>query len=121
VTDSDSYSEQGVPPLAERRQAGRQRVFLGGKIVFQGGAISVNCAIRDMSATGARIAVPGMEVLPNHCFLIDIRKGMAHQVEVVWMRMPQYGLRFVKSHRLENSADPEIQFLRRLWSDARAR
>jgi hypothetical protein len=103
------------PPVIQARDP-RQRVLLGGKIVYgEEGAYTVDCAIKDMSAGGARVAVGKRDSLPAQVYLIDIRAGAAYEAEVVWRRSPQFGLRFVKRHDL-TEMPRELRYLARLWN-----
>ena len=97
------------------RGAERKRVLLGGKIVFGDGAYSYDCTIRDMSASGARIGIPGATVLPKEFFLLDLKRGAAFDAELLWRNATQAGLRFRAAHDLANVTDPNLQFLRKLY------
>ena len=110
-----------LPPLvAERRDTFRQKTLLKGKIVYADGAYSMNCVIRDMSRTGARIALAKGESIPTRVFLIDMRSGTAYECVVAWIRVPQYGLRFVHQHNLQYVSNPSLAFLKRLWTGSGA-
>jgi PilZ domain len=103
------------PPPAERRTAGRSRALLTGKIVFRDGSGSFDCAIRNISRSGAQILVEKAYVVPTRAYLIDMRKAVAYQTVVAWIRPPRYGLKFGGVILLNALADPELEFLKRLW------
>ena len=104
-----------------RRVAERNRVLLGGKIVFGNGAYSYDCTIRDMSASGARIGIPGATVLPKEFFLLDLKRGAAFHAELLWRNAMQAGVRFHVKHDLNDLSDPGLGFLRRLYLESRLR
>ncbi len=100
-----------MPPLAERRKA-RKRTLLSGMVVHSQGRFSFPCTIRDVSASGARIAFARGTALPGELYLIDRRNNMAHRCAVAWVRDAEAGLAFRASfpmHALPDGAD----FLRR--------
>lgn len=57
--------------MSEKRREPRKRTFLKGRIVFNGGASSMDCLVRDMSTSGARIALDETMVLPER-FMLEI-------------------------------------------------
>ncbi len=108
------------PVLMTRRDSLRQRVLLKGKIAYADGAFSMDCVIRDLSRNGARIALSKGQNMPTRSFLIDMRAGVAYEAVVAWIRVPQYGLRFVSQHNLQYVTNPGLAFLKRLWTGAGA-
>jgi hypothetical protein len=99
----------------DRRGAARKRVLLGGKIVYGDGAFSHECAIRDMSASGARLGIPGATVLPKEFYVLDLKRGTAFEAEVLWRNATQTGVVFRAAYDLAHIADPRLQFLRKLY------
>ncbi len=100
----------------EKRAGPRRRVLFGGKIVFALGARSIDCTIRDLSEAGAQVRLAAFELLPEEVYLIELRRGLAHEARVAWVRPPHLGLQFVRSHLLAE-APPSSEFgaMRRLW------
>ncbi len=64
-----------------RRREQRYRVLKRGKIVIKGLSSVVDCAVRNMSESGAQIRVEGYFVPPNR-FQLQI---MGHFNEPVWV------------------------------------
>jgi hypothetical protein len=52
--------------MSEKRVAPRRKVFLVGKIVYGGETYTIDCTIRDISETGARVQVPDPFSVPNN-------------------------------------------------------
>ena len=105
----------------ELRRVARKHVLLSGKIAYAEGAASLNCTIRDISATGARITISRGQGLPQSVYLIDLRSRVAHDAHVVWQRSPLFGLAFVATYPLSQPLEPGLEFLRRLWFDCAIR
>ena len=109
-----------LPPLVEdQRGPGRKKVFLRGKVAYgNNGEFSLECLINDMSATGAKISLKKNEFIPKHLYLIDFQNGVAHEAIVMWIKVrqtiPQFGLKFTHTHRLDYLSNPKLQFLKQL-------
>jgi hypothetical protein len=107
-----------LPPLvADARMMWRKRVLRGGKIVYgEDGEYSLDCLIHDISNSGARISLRRNEFIPTHFFLVDVQTGLAHEAAATWIRVmksvPQFGLKFAKSHELE-SLGRKFKYLKR--------
>jgi hypothetical protein len=106
---------------SNQRSAVRQRVLLAGKLVYGDADLSVDCAIRDLSESGARVRISGPVALPSRLAMIELRTGRAFDCEVVWRRMPEVGLRFLAVHDLADSDARELRMLKRIWSEATSR
>jgi len=106
------------PELADRRHEPRHRAMLTGKLLH-GDAFTVDCAIRDIAAEGARINLPDDVELPAQLYLIEVRNGVAYEAQIIWRRPPLAGLRFLSRHDLK--AATKMTHLRRLWLECAAR
>ena len=102
----------------DSRAASRQRVLLGGKIVYGDGTYSLDCSIRDVSALGARLGIRGATVLPKNFHLLDLRKGVAYDCEVVWRNASLTGVKFHDTFMLAEAKDGKHAHLRRLYVEA---
>jgi len=111
-----------VPPAGpagrERRGAPRQRTLLGGKIVHSNGLLSMNCVLRNLSETGARISLPPNTATPDTFDLIDLKHGEAFACRVVWHEYPMIGVVFEARDSLETAETVRLKSLKRLWLDA---
>ena len=106
---------------ADQRHAPRRRVLLGGKMVEPDGAFSTSCTIRDLNDAGAKVRLPAPVPVGEHVYLIELRSGVAHQVKVAWRKNGDMGLSYEREVVLEESSDPRIRMLRRLWLGGAAR
>ncbi len=86
-------------PPENSRVARRQRVLKDGKIVFNSNSSIIDCTIRDMSETGARIICDHPEGVPDECRLVTLRDNMIRDVRVMWRRGDKLGIRFTGEAR----------------------
>ena len=96
------------------RHVRRNRVVLGGVISYADGAHSFNCAIRDITDTGARVVVRGQQ-FPSGFYLINIRDRLVYDAKVVWNNGSAVGVSFKKTIRLADIVDPALSYLPNLW------
>jgi REP element-mobilizing transposase RayT len=106
-----------LPPIAERRPFVRKRVLLGGVAVHSLRRNGVNCQIRDIADTGARISVPHAVNLPDHLHLIIVRERVAYEARVIWRKGEESGLSFCKAIDLRGSNDPSLSHLVRILTE----
>jgi hypothetical protein len=108
-------------PARSERSARRQRALLMGKLVFGIAVITIDCTIRDLSETGARVRLPHDLPTPDTMWLIVISTGVAYQSEVRWRQGQDLGLSFTAEHDLKTPAPLSGDYLRRLWLDCSPR
>jgi hypothetical protein len=96
-------------------------VLIGGVVVSRDGSQTWDCAIKDLSGTGARIQLADGQVIPEHCYFVELKNGTAYEANVLWIRPPLAGLSFTATYPLADLTDPKLQFLRRHWLDRRRR
>jgi hypothetical protein len=106
------------PSGRERRRAPRQRTLLGGKLVHSNGLLSMNCVLRNLSETGARLSLPPNTAAPDTFDLIDLKHGEAFACRVVWRQYPMIGVAFDARDRLDTGETARLKSLKRLWLDA---
>jgi len=112
--DAPETPAQPAQPENHRRVR-RNRVLMEGKLTYALGARSIDCTIRDLSDTGARVRLAGAEPMPEQVVLIQMRSGVAFDATVAWSRDRDLGLTFTGSHRLDEDCPPAMAPLRRLW------
>ena len=86
---------ENVEKGAEKRVALRQRTFKTGRVVVKG-VQTMECVIRNMSLTGARIVITHGAALPDRFELFIGDEGMHREVEVMSRSPSSAGLRFLK-------------------------
>jgi hypothetical protein len=86
--------------LVEKRKSGRTRSLLAGRIIFNNRTAVIDCTVRDISETGARIAFAHPILLPPE-FELDVpKRGPAVRAYLRWSNGKDHGVSFVK--------DPEL-------------
>ncbi len=80
-------------PGTDRRAERRKRTLKQGQIVFRDGQCVLECAILDVSATGARLRPSDTLLCPNE-FYLRMRFGPTRPCEVVWQVGAVLGVRF---------------------------
>lgn len=75
------------------RNAPRRRVLKAAQIVCDGGQTVVECMIRDISETGAKIDTEVTLALPAS-FWVFLQDGVRRQAELVWQKGNLLGVRF---------------------------
>jgi hypothetical protein len=97
-----------------RRPPPRRRVLLGGLITYAQGTHCFSCAIRDLSAAGARISMKPRHALPSNIFLINLRDRVAYECRTIWSKGVEAGLAIDKVMPLNALNDSRFSFLKRL-------
>jgi|tagenome__1003787_1003787.scaffolds.fasta_scaffold20810001_2 hypothetical protein len=89
--------------MAERRTDSRSRSFLGAKIVFNSRNSSMDCLIRNISPTGARLLLSSAVVIPDEFELQIPKQGRSFRARLAWRRADESGVQFV-----EHNAEPPV-------------
>ena len=109
-----------LKPVIEKdpRRGPRKRTLLKGKLSFGRGAFTVDCIIRDLSGSGARVLIHPGVAIPAHVYLVYLRQRMAFEATVQWRRKDgQLGLKLGAAYDLEHCRTPELKLLRRYCVD----
>lgn len=116
---------------SEHRNEVRKRVFLKGRIQFNNGASSFDCLVRDLSATGARLAFSETTTLPDVFDLYIPQKERTYRSTLRWRRADGVGVTFADEMAKpvppaaaapadENVADASLSLLLRRVSELEA-
>lgn len=101
-----------LPPLANRRPAGRKRAFLGCKIIYEEGRYSLPCTIRNISPGGVRIAFATGERMPSRFYLINERERTGHKARIIWVSHAEAGVELESTFPL-HAIPAELSYLKR--------
>ena len=83
----------------ESRNARRQRVLKGGKIVFNNHGSVVDCTIRDLSATGAKLVCRDFQAVPDEFELVTMGDNQIRSAIVKWRKADMIGIDFTTEAR----------------------
>ena len=89
----EKYLNRSIPCMAKTRNAPRHRISKAARIEFTGGR-PIDCVVRDLSLTGAKIQVPTQVGVPK-CFVLSIPgDGLRLQCRIAWRKEFQVGVEF---------------------------
>jgi hypothetical protein len=81
--------------MSEHRRESRLRTFLKGRIIFNKGASTMDCLVRDLSPSGARLALTETSTLPESFDLYIPQKDRTYRASLCWRRADGIGITFV--------------------------
>jgi hypothetical protein len=90
---------------ADKRATPRMRSFLKGKAIFNNRQSTLDCLVRDISATGARLEVSNAVLLPELFDLYVPQKDTTYRVRITWRAEGEIGVEFEHA-RAEAQAAP---------------
>ena len=93
--------------MSERRIAPRQKSFLRGCIYFNNRRSAVDCLIRDISDTGARLIFSSTVAIPDVADLYIPQKEQTLRAHVQWRHGDEVGVAFAPAGNASESAAPE--------------
>lgn len=88
-----------APKTDDARIAPRRRMLKSAKIAYSDRHVTLNCTVRDISATGAKLRVEGSVTAPDTFELLIPLDGMEANCEVVWRKEADIGVRFLGAPR----------------------
>jgi PilZ domain len=94
--------------MSERRGAARQKSFLRGCIYFNNRRSAIDCLVRDISSTGARITFAGEVSMPDKIELYIPQKQKVVQAHVQWRRSNEIGVDFTAGQGADTAFDEDL-------------
>jgi hypothetical protein len=104
-------AEQPERRESERRNAGRQKSFLRGVIYYNNRRNAVDCLVRDISQTGARLILSDAVSIPDVVDLFIPQKDQTLRSQVHWRHGQEIGVAFAQSGTAAQPADGELAAL----------
>jgi hypothetical protein len=99
----------------DKRSAPRRRVLLSAIVVNREFDAIFPCQVRDVSATGARLAIPDSFLVPAGFWLIAVSSGLAYEARLVWRRYPHAGIALGEPIELDEPPTRLAKRLRKVW------
>ncbi|WP_029032805.1 PilZ domain-containing protein [Salinarimonas rosea] len=90
---------------SEQRTAPRRRALVAARIRYGGGAVTVDCVVRNISDTGAKIDLSEGVTLPEHFEIVIPQMNAVHRAELRWRRGSEAGIAFLDAAEGEHRAD----------------
>lgn len=81
------------------RSMARTRVLKSGTIAFGGRQSTLPCAVRDLSASGARLRSDNPLLIPDTFELLIDLDGLEADCKVMWRRGAEVGVKFIGAPR----------------------
>lgn len=104
-------------PEDDLRRGERVRTFLAGRLVFNEGAYSYGCVVRDMSEGGARVEIPSARMLPRRFYFLTSKGEFAYDSELVWRTRLMAGIKFRECVDLGACDDPKLRYLKQIATE----
>jgi hypothetical protein len=80
---------------SETRIAKRHKVLKSGKMIFNRNQSVMDCTIRDLSDTGAKLIAKGAAHVPEEIRLLTTQDNMIRDARVIWRKDEMLGVHFV--------------------------
>lgn len=91
----------------------RRRALLSAVGVSLDGALTIECALRNVSARGGKITLLGAE-LPNRFYLINVKGQVAYDATTAWKRDGEAGLKWNNIISLSQIVEGRFSRLRKI-------
>jgi len=98
-------SSQRKTAMKERRSTSRQRSFLQGRIYYNNRRTTVDCLVRDLSDTGAKLTFSETIAVPEAMELYIPNREEIHRARVEWRVGNELGVSFGEA--VATTAGPE--------------
>lgn len=97
--------------MDEKRSTARVRSFLKGRILFNNHMSSMDCLIRNISATGAKLEIGVAVAIPDVFELFIPQRGDTLRAQLRWRRGEEVGVTFSEP---QAPLDPAAEIMARL-------
>jgi hypothetical protein len=105
-------SQPASTPTGNQRIAPRLKTLIAARISFNGGCSTLDCMIRNLSETGARLSFAAAVSVPDCFDLIIPQKNVTRRVRVAWQGDKEVGVRFEDAHPVQDG-EPDGGALKR--------
>ncbi|GGK33884.1 PilZ domain-containing protein [Salinarimonas ramus] len=95
---------------ADHRTAPRRRALIAAKLSYGGGAVTVDCVVRNISQTGAKLALSEGITIPHHFEIVIPQLNAVHRAELRWRTGGEAGITFLDAQGASPSGDGEEAF-----------
>jgi hypothetical protein len=80
------------------------RTYIGGKISFHASYCIVDCLVRDLSTSGAKLVFSGSAIIPSQFDLLLPGKGLKLRSEVAWRGVNRIGVTFLSKEEMRGAS-----------------
>jgi hypothetical protein len=110
-----------ISQARDGRTAARRRSYFHGKIISGDGAFSLDCVIRNLSDSGAKIQIRDHEIFPLRFFLLCTVLKRTFEAEVTWRKEGAAGVKFHSVHDMTATLPSQLRAVRRIYIEHCAR
>lgn len=103
--------------MSEKRSAARVRSFLKGRILFNNRMSSMDCLIRNISGTGAKLEIGVSATIPDVFELQIPQRGDTLRAHLMWRRGEEVGVTFSEAQAPRDPAQDVMVRLKRLEAE----
>lgn len=94
--------------MAERRQNSRRRTYLAGRLeIAKLNGWALDCTVKNVSATGARVAIPSDIIVPQTVEL-TVSDGPRRPAQLIWYREGHAGFALTDRRTLPRPANDAV-------------
>ena len=97
--------------MVETRRADRVRSFLRARILFNNGASTIDCVIKNISQTGAKIDIVSTMSVPSEFDLEVPQRGRTYRCRMVWRTAESIGVTFADDTAVEDNSEIKMRAL----------
>lgn len=83
---------------ADKRTSDRIRSFLRAQIIFNNRMTTIDCIIKNISPTGAKVALNDTLAVPTEFDIYIPQRGRSHHARLVWRDKDSIGIDFIDAH-----------------------
>ena len=83
--------------MRNQRKGDRTRTFLGGKIIFNQRSSVIDCLVRNLSSTGAKLTFTNTAAVPDEFELWIPKQQRTFLVRMIWRRANEAGIVICKT------------------------
>lgn len=105
--------------MVESRRSDRIRTFLRARIVFNNQNSTIDCTVKNISPTGAKIDICNALTVPETFDLIIPQKGRTYRARISWRDADSMGVRFIQDEAAAPSWDATESKIERLEAENR--
>ncbi len=97
--------------MVEARRSERVRSFLRARILFNNGASTIECMIKNISTHGAKIEIAHSLSVPTEFDLEVPQRGRTYRAKMMWRAADSIGVEFADQGGTSENAQATIQRL----------
>jgi hypothetical protein len=109
-------------PEPDKRDSDRVRAFLRAQIIFNNRMSTIDCIIKNISSTGARVALGDSFAVPAEFDIYIPQRNCSHHAKLVWRDKDSIGIDFVDAvHQAGSSSSADAAEPVAIGGEARIR